>query len=87
MRDFIFAVVYILQVKLLLEETPQGGLSCPYGAIHLQLAAKPTDEVAAERRKRQQRLRFAIKPVLCIHLIHRKRSPFPSRGRLSLLYV
>jgi len=37
MRDFrVFAVVYILQVKLLLEE---------------KLAAKPTDEVAAVRRK------------------------------------
>ena len=37
MRDFrVFAVVYILQVKLLLEE---------------RLAAKPTDEVATVRRK------------------------------------
>ena len=35
-------------VKLPLEGTPQGGLSCPYGAIHLQLAPKATDEVAAE---------------------------------------
>jgi len=30
------------------EETPQGGLSCPCGAIHLQLAAQPTDEVDKE---------------------------------------
>jgi len=29
------------------EETPQGGLSCRYAAIHLQLARNATDEVAA----------------------------------------
>jgi len=35
--------------RLLLEETPQGGLSCPFGAIHLQLSAQLTDVVCRER--------------------------------------
>ena len=35
--------------RLLLEETPQGGLSCPFGAIHLQLSAQLTDEVFAAK--------------------------------------
>ena len=34
--------------RLLLEETPQGGLSCRFAAIHLQLSATLTDEVSAE---------------------------------------
>ena len=33
-------------LSLPLEGTPQGGLSCPCGAIHLQVSAKLTDEVS-----------------------------------------
>ena len=47
-----------------------------------KLAPLATDEVAAEDGKRQNGIEWQWFCVRCRHLIHRKRSPFPSRGRL-----